>query len=79
MAHGPRISRTDIEEADALRLDAASSRSALPQGLTLEELERNAILAALEKHSGNLSLAAAELGITRQSLYRRMEKYGITN
>ena len=79
MAHGPRISRTDIEEAGALRLDAASSRSALPQGLTLEELERNAILAALEKHSGNLSLAAAELGITRQSLYRRMEKYGITN
>lgn len=46
-------------------------------GLSLEEIERSAVLNAIEKHSGNLSNAALELGITRQSLYRRMEKYGI--
>ena len=46
-------------------------------GQTLEEMERNAIVAALQNHEGNLSKAALSLGITRQSLYRRMEKLGI--
>ena len=46
-------------------------------GLSLEEIERAAVLNAIDKHPGNLSNAAMELGITRQSLYRRMEKYGI--
>ena len=46
-------------------------------GMTLEDMERHAILRALEETSGNLSKVATRLGITRQSLYRRMEKYGI--
>jgi DNA-binding NtrC family response regulator len=44
---------------------------------TLEEIERAAIASALIRHGGNASHAAAELGITRQSLYRRMEKHGL--
>jgi transcriptional regulator of acetoin/glycerol metabolism len=32
---------------------------------------------ALRKHSYNISLAAVELGLTRASLYRRMEKHGL--
>ena len=43
----------------------------------LEEVERQAINKALNKHKGNVSKAASELGITRQSLYRRMEKHGL--
>ena len=43
----------------------------------LEEVERQAINKALNKHKGNVSKAAEELGITRQSLYRRMEKHGL--
>ena len=43
----------------------------------LEEVEKQAINKALSKHRGNVSKAADELGITRQSLYRRMEKHGI--
>lgn len=70
------ISRADVESADALGLEVPAAGSG-PAGMTLEELERKAIAAALEKHRGNLSLAATELGISRQSLYRRMEKYGI--
>ncbi len=46
-------------------------------GLTLEGAERRSIENALEKCKGNMSQAAAMLGITRQSLYRRMDKYGI--
>ncbi len=43
----------------------------------LEEVERQAINKALNRHKGNVSKAAEELGITRQSLYRRMEKHGL--
>ena len=43
----------------------------------LEEVEKQAINKALSKHKGNVSKAADELGITRQSLYRRMEKHGL--
>jgi DNA-binding NtrC family response regulator len=44
---------------------------------TLEALEKAAIAAALQRHKGNASHAAAELGLTRQSLYRRMSKHGL--
>lgn len=43
----------------------------------LEENEIQLIQQALKKHSGNISKAATDLGITRAALYRRMEKYGI--
>lgn len=45
--------------------------------LLIKENERQMVVRALEKHLGNISHAARELGITRQALYRRMEKYGI--
>lgn len=44
---------------------------------TLEEMERARIESALRRHEGNVSKAAAELGLTRQSLYRKMEKFGL--
>ena len=43
----------------------------------LGELEKNAILRVIDKHSGNISKAAKELGLTRTALYRRLEKYDI--
>src|SRR5699024_9504156 len=43
----------------------------------LLELEKNTILKVIEKHSGNISKAAKELGITRTALYRRLSKYNI--
>jgi DNA-binding NtrC family response regulator len=45
--------------------------------LNLEEVERTVIQRVLGKHAGNISKAAAELGLTRTSLYRRLEKYGL--
>ncbi len=44
---------------------------------TLEEMERKMILKALEECEGNLSSVAARLGITRQTLYNKMKKFGI--
>lgn len=45
--------------------------------LNLDEVEKSAIVRALQMHNGNISKAADELGLTRASLYRRMEKYSI--
>jgi two-component system NtrC family response regulator len=54
-------------------LDAATPRKLK----TLDEAESDAILSALKRCDGNLSQVAAALGVSRQTLYRRMEKYGI--
>ncbi|USI75041.1 sigma-54-dependent transcriptional regulator [Sphingomonas morindae] len=45
--------------------------------LNLDRAERRLIERALKKHGYNISSAAAELGLTRGSLYRRMEKHGL--
>lgn len=46
--------------------------------LTLVEIEKNAILNALNKHKGNLSEAAKELAISRQTIYNKMTKFGLS-
>ncbi len=43
----------------------------------LEEVEQSIIRRVLKKHKGNITQAAKELGLTRTSLYRRLEKYGL--
>jgi two-component system response regulator HydG len=43
----------------------------------LEEAEKLLIIKAISKYNGNLTKAAKELGLTRASLYRRLEKYGL--
>ena len=42
---------------------------------TLEEMEKTMIRQTIEKHGGNLSAVAAQLGITRQTLYNKIKKY----
>lgn len=46
--------------------------------LDLDALESNAIRRALAHYEGNVSQAAAALGLTRPALYRRMAKYGLS-
>ena len=45
--------------------------------LNIEDVERILIRKALQKHNGHITRAADELGLTRSSLYRRLEKYGL--
>lgn len=45
--------------------------------LNLEEMEKICVGKAINKHKGNISKAAEELGLTRAALYRRIEKHGI--
>lgn len=56
---------------------APTPRKAEPRTLNLEKLEREAIAEAMQSADGNVSMAAELLGITRYTLYRKMEKYGL--
>ncbi|WP_395344456.1 sigma-54-dependent transcriptional regulator [Ningiella sp. W23] len=69
MAMGTQIMAQDLGIATA----------ALPltlDNMTLEQAEQSLIQSALQKHNGNVSEAADQLGISRAALYRRLEKYG---
>jgi DNA-binding NtrC family response regulator len=60
---------TQAEEDKSKSLDTSN--------LNLEETEKMLIRKVIDKHGGNISKAAKELGLTRASLYRRIEKYGL--
>jgi DNA-binding NtrC family response regulator len=71
LSEGSLLTPVDFPLADA-------AASPAPQAVsTLDEIEKTAIIRALEKHRDNISRAADALGLTRASLYRRMEKYGL--
>lgn len=53
------------------------AEAALVDDLNLDRVERQAIEQALKKHAFNISTAATELGLSRGTLYRRMEKHGL--
>ncbi len=48
-----------------------------PEETNLSDIERTAILRAIEKNRGNITKAAKELGLTRTALYRRLNKYDL--
>ena len=58
-------------------IESAASKEEEPKNLNLSSVEKNTILRVIEKHNGNISKAAKELGLTRTALYRRLSKYDI--
>jgi len=72
-----------VEDFSLSRGRAPAPSAPVPQpssaasDLNLERAEKHMVEAALKKHAYNISLAAAELGLTRASLYRRMDKHGL--
>jgi DNA-binding NtrC family response regulator len=58
-------------------LFSRKSNDVSSDSLNLDEVEKSAVAKAIQLHNGNISKAAEELGLTRASLYRRMEKYGL--
>lgn len=68
----------ELQEADFFfNKNIAVAGQSSNETLNLDEVEKSAIKKAMELHHGNISKAADELGLTRASLYRRMEKYGL--
>ena len=73
MAEGERIQPSDLSFSTLEQIPQAPLSG---QGvLKLDELEKSAIQQVIEKHNGNITKAARELGITRTALYRRLGKY----
>jgi DNA-binding NtrC family response regulator len=74
------IERAALLAADALvtpALLALPVAPAVPALRNLDEPSREAVLAALAQAQGVVSRAASSLGLSRQALYRRMDRYGI--
>lgn len=58
-------------------IENATRESSEQKDTNLGVVEKNTILKVIEKHNGNISKAAKELGITRTALYRRLNKYDL--
>ncbi len=71
------LSENNVLKADDFFLKPLGGPRTEEDTLRLEEMEKRLILRALEKNPGNVSTAADQLGITRQTLYNKMKKFGI--
>ena len=70
---GHRLERKDFEYLQP----SQDSTISMMASSNLDEIERNALKEALEKSNGNYTQAARSLGVTRQTLYRKLEKHGL--
>lgn len=76
IADGPMLDGRSLNLPEAQNA-APVTKAAAPDATTLEEMEYQMIKAAIDKFSGNLSLAANQLGISRQTLYNKMKRFGL--
>lgn len=69
----------ELDSRDFFFLSAKPSPEKITASHTynLDEVEKNMVQKAIDKNGGNISKAAKDLGLTRASLYRRLEKYGL--
>jgi DNA-binding NtrC family response regulator len=78
LSEGEMLEPADFSLSAAASVGLGATPASLPpEGSTLDAVEKDAILRALEAHGRNISRAAEALGLTRPSLYRRMQKYGL--
>ena len=72
MSDGPCLSPED------LFFKSSSPSTPISSSIqTLEDMEKDMIKKAIARHEGNISAIAAQLGITRQTLYNKMKKFGL--
>jgi two-component system, NtrC family, response regulator HydG len=72
MGEGDRLQTGDFFMGSGLR-----HVNPVPETLNLEQLEKDAIHRAIEKHGGNITRAVKDLGISRRALYYKLGKYDI--
>jgi DNA-binding NtrC family response regulator len=70
MCDGPVLKPSDFEFN-------LSGKKILHSDMTLEGMEKRLIMDSLKKHDNNMSVVAAKLGITRQTLYNKVRKFGL--
>ena len=70
------LTDSDILDADSFSQRRLTNHKRLPFQ-TIEEMEKEMILVTMKAEKGNLSAVAKKLGITRQTLYNKLKKYGV--
>ncbi|MEE4197422.1 MAG: sigma-54 dependent transcriptional regulator [Bacteroidales bacterium] len=71
------LTESGIIRADDFYFTSQPANTNLMDTFNLEEVEQNTIARALLKCSGNISKTAEMLGVTRKTLYKKIEKYGL--
>jgi DNA-binding NtrC family response regulator len=75
------MSSATVLQPEDFNLNASNVKESEPglnlDAYNLEEVEKLLIRKVLKKYNGNITQAATELGLTRSSLYRRLEKHGL--
>ena len=64
----PTIKKEEYQTAEEVKQEPTVS---------MQQMEREAIIQSLERHAGNRRDAAAELGISERTLYRKIKSYGL--
>jgi DNA-binding NtrC family response regulator len=78
LAEGDTITTDDLPE-NLLQTSKPATADAPPSPDSLEVQERRHVAAVLQRHAGNKVHAAKALGVSRRTLYRLIEKYGLTH
>jgi two-component system response regulator HydG len=76
LAKKPILNEDDIP-AEIRRLQTDIPVFSLPDSLNIKTMEKELIRGAIAQASGNKKRAAEQLGISRRTLYRKMEEYGL--
>ena len=69
------IAERSVLDGNNFDFPRAKKKPVTKEATTLEEMEYNMIKNAMDKYSGNLSLVASQLGISRQTLYNKIKRY----
>ena len=73
------VQLSDLPEELLVSVDLPTAPPLEPQARSLEEGERQAIVRAIKDHQGNLAKAARALGVSRSTLYRKVERYHLND
>ena len=71
------IAERSVLDGNDFDFPRAKKKPVTKEATTLEEMEYNMIKNAMDKYSGNLSLVASQLGISRQTLYNKIKRYDL--
>ena len=73
-----QINETSINEPNnSSNTETIVEQASTPKIATLKEIEMEAIKSSVERNKWNMTTTAEELGISRMTLYRKLEQYGL--
>jgi len=79
LADGEMLTEQDVPDRIAKGIGQGGPPQQIPAGMTMEELEKLAIIRALEQSQGNRTHAAEKLGISVRTLQRKLQQYNLEN